>query len=311
MDEKDTKVTETKKETQKSEETITVPPKDLGLQNNAKTQIGKTLTFLAEKFLTPPVIAVFVTALIGPLAIQWVNDGFENKKLQEKVIQTVLNYTSAADFSKPESIEKIGIIAQMVDENQDVFGLKFEETNKAISRLDQATADVGIKNLNKKLAEANANLTDFKTKLNADSAIYTDIILQKDRLTKELESAKKQNDRTKINSIESQIAKSDLDMKEIENSRNFYREQIRYWSEQQVLLNKDIEAASADLANVLAKNRDDEKMLTQEKEVLKTELAKQLNDASLMKFKITELEEKIRLMHDSIEVLKIKKKKVK
>jgi len=286
-----------------------VPDNLTKIEDKAKTKVEKVLSYLSDKLLTAPIITVFVTALLGPIAIQWVNDGIENKKLQEKVIQTVLNYTNEADFSKPESIEKIGIIAQMVNENKDVFELSFEETNKAIDNLNSASNDVGIKNLDRKLKEAEAGINEFQAKIIADSTMYSKLIVDKENLQKEAENNKKFGNFAKSNDIEYKIAKVDLDIKEMEKNRIFNRERIKYWSEQKIQLQKDIQDATQDLANVLSENRSQATILNQEKEQLQTELAKIIGESNLMKNRITELEAKIQNYQDSISILKVKKKK--
>ncbi len=270
-----------------------------------KSTFGKALAFISDKFLKPSVITVFVTALLGPLAIQWVNESIENKKLQEKVISTVLNYTSEADFSKPESIEKIGIIAQMVDENQEVFGLSFQKTNNKIDELNEATNNVGIKNLDKKLKEAKANIKDFSQKLAGDSVVLKNLILEKEKLNEQLERYKKNKNTKKAKLTEEQVAKLNLDFRDLEKTRQFNRERLKYWTEQKETIEQDINDATKDLANVLKKKRDKETMLKQEKEALKTELAKTLSDINLMESRIKELENSNQILKDSINVLKI------
>lgn len=272
-----------------------------------KTTLGKALAFLSDKFLKPSVITVFVTALLGPLAVQWVNDSLENKKLQEKVISTVLNYTSEADFSKPESIEKIGIIAQMVDENEAVFGLSFRKTNETINQLNDATNNVGIKNLDKKLKEAEVNINDFSGKIAGDSILLNNLILQREQLVTQIDKASKANNQIKKNQIDQQLAKLDLDLKELERNSIFNTERLKYWTEQKVRLTQDISDAQKDLANVLKKNRDKETMLNQEKEQLKLELAKTLSDINLLTAKIQELEANAQTLRDSIRIYKITK----
>ncbi len=279
-----------------------------GADLKPKSMFGKIAAFLSDKFLKPPIITVFVTALLGPVAVQWVNDSIENKKLQEKVIQTVLNYTNEADFSKPESIEKIGIIAQMVNENQPVFELSFEETSRAISKLNDASNDVGIKNLTNKLKDVNVKIKDLSARFSGDSARLASLQISSVELMEKKERASKTN-QDKLREIDNQLAKIQLDIKELENNRNFYREQLRYWTEQKITLEADIEAASNDLSEVLKTNRNKEEILQQEKEQLKVELAKTLSEMSMLKNTVNIQQTQIQELVDSINTLKIVKNK--
>ncbi len=278
-------------------------------EEKPKTIFGKTLAFLSDKFLRPSIITVFITAILGPVAIQWVNDSFENKKLQKEVIQTVLKYTSEADFSKPESVEKISIISRMVDENQGVFQLSFEETTKAIDMLNEASKDVGIKNLSKKRDDAIKNIKELNIKLTADSAIFANFIIEKENIISQIEKFKKRKNRNKIAEYENNLARIELDIKEINNNRDFYRMRIKHWNEQKEILDKDIQAATEDLSRVLTKNRDNQKILKQEKEKLKEELVKNNSEINLLKEKISELENKNRKLSDSLNIFKITKEK--
>ena len=270
-----------------------------------KPFLTKLVDFVSDKFLKPSIITVIITAILGPVAISWVNESIENKNLQKEVIQTVLTYTSEADFSKPESVEKIGIIAKMVDENKDVFGLTFTETNKIINMLNQASYDVGIKNLDKKLSEAKENIKEMKVKIKADSSIYANLLVEKEFINTQLEKARKRKNRTKISELENKLARIELDIKESTNNRTFYREQIKYWTTQKELLEKDIEAATNDLSNVLNKNRQNQELLKQEKDKLKSALAEKLSEMKIMENKISSMQNEIQILKDSVNSLKI------
>jgi len=265
-----------------------------------KNGFGKFMIFISDKFLKPSVITVFVTALLGPLAIGWVNNSIENKNLQKEVIQTLLTYTSEADFSKPESIEKIGIISQMVDENKSVFGLTFTNTNKAITMLNEVSNDVGIKNLTQKLRETEKNIIDFKAKLKADSAIHANFIIEKEKLISGLETYKKLKNKTKISEYENKIAKNDLDITEVNNNRTFHENQLKYWFDQQSILETDIKNASENLSEVLKNNRSNQELLAQQKDTLKIELARAWNDINALKLRIGQLESENKIIKDSL-----------
>lgn len=259
----------------------------------AKSVLGRFLTFVSDKFLKPSVITVFVTALLGPVAIQWVNDSLENKKLQEKVIQTVLNYTNEADFSKPESIEKIGIIAQMVNENKDVFQLQFEETTKAINLLNKATGNVGLKALNKELENTLDEIKSIEQELVSDSLMLAD--LREDKAKKE----KRLRNRDKPET-EKAIAELDLEIKKYEIIRDRHQENLRKLKEKKNRLEADIKAANKDLGKLLEDNREIQQMLAQEKDSLKVNLKQAFEDNIKLKAKIEKLEKELRQYRDSL-----------
>lgn len=288
------------KEPEKKEEPKVEAPQNPDLELLPKNAAGKFFAFLSAKFLQPSIITIFITAILGPLAINWVNESFENKKLQKEVIQTVLNYTSAADFSKPESIEKIGIISRMVDENKEVFGLSFENTNRAIDMLNEISNDVGIKNLTVKLKEAEENILSLSAQLNADSSLYAELVSQNARLNETLAKYKKQGNYNLISEYQNKVAKNDLDITEVNKNMKFHSEQLKYWLEQQNILNSDIKAASDNLSEVLKRNRNNENLLKQQKDTLKIELAKAWNDIKTMKSMLQELQNENKILKDSL-----------
>ena len=265
--------------------------------------IGK---FISSKFLTPTVITVFITAIIGPIAVKWVNDSFQNKVLQKEVIETVIAYTNEADFTKPESIEKIAIISQMVNENKDIFGLDFTETFESIRQLNEASNDAGIKGLNNKLNEYIENIESHKTKFQADSILLNNLEVQKIEFEKELDKYKEKNKKDKIKETEEKLAYIEIDIQELEKSENFNRKQVSYWTKEKRQIEEDIEKASKDLATVLDKNRDTQEMLKQEKNELKEDLSKTLVDIQVLENQIEELKSELQIKSDSIEYFKRK-----
>lgn len=275
-------------------------PQNPDLELLPKNAAGRFFAFFSAKFLQPSIITIFITALLGPLAINWVNESFENKKLQKEVIQTVLNYTSVADFSKPESIEKIGIISRMVDENKEVFGLTFENTNRAIDMLNEISNDVGIKNLTVKLKEAEENILSLSAQLNADSALYKELYSQNVRLNETLAKYKKQANYNLISEYQNKVAKNDLDITEVNKNMKFHSAQLKYWIEQKNILDSDIKSASDNLSEVLKRNRNNENLLKQQKDTLKIELAKAWNDIKTMKLMLQELQNENKILKDSL-----------
>jgi len=125
----------------------------------------KIFNFINEKFINTTTITVLITALLGPFAIQHAvnkieaqkletNLKIEDKKLQTQVIGNVLTFTDKADFNEPSQIIKAGFIAKIVNENENVFGLKFSTVEKDFDRLAKNIYRMTHDELKKTLREA-------------------------------------------------------------------------------------------------------------------------------------------------------------
>jgi len=251
------------------------------------------------------IITVFITAVLGPVAIKWVNDSIENKNLQKEVIQTVLTYTSEADFSRPESIEKIAIISQMVNENKDIFGLTFDKTNKQIRGLNEASNDAGIKNLNKKLNDAVKNIKEHEAKLNTELDYLAELENSRENLTSKLE--KYTYNKTKKKELENSISLIDIEIRDSNKQIEFNKERIKYWQNQKEIAEKDLNDATQDLSKMLEKNRNNEEMLKQEKDKLQEDLARTLTDIQMLANEIEELKVQLKVKDDSLKILNLQK----
>lgn len=281
------------KETQNNQKQSEAETSDTGKQKmiaEGKNFIERFGKFVSDKLFAPSVLTVFLTAILGPIAIKWVNDGFENKKLQKEVISTIISYTNDADFSQPESIEKIAIISQMVNENKDIFGLSFEQTNGQIRQLNEASNDVGIKNLTQKKEEYVENLKQHKAAYEADTIQLLELQKQKEDLSEELERYKRSNNKIKIDETQNKLALNRIEIEDYQKDRDFRREQIKYWKEQIAIIEKYIEDAGKDLAKVMQQSRSTQEILKKEKGELQMELAKRISQIELMTNRIEELE---------------------
>ncbi|MEA2042308.1 MAG: hypothetical protein U9N85_07125 [Bacteroidota bacterium] len=265
--------------------------------------------FLSEKIFSPAVLTVFLTAILGPIAIKWVNDGFENKKLQKEVIQTIIAYTNEADFSKPESIEKIAIISQMVNENREIFGLTFDHTNEQIRRLNEAGNDVGIKNLTKKKEEYEQNIKVHQAAYEADTIQLTQFQMRKEKLTEALTGYTDSNNSDKIKETQNKLALVNIEIEDVTKDRDFRREQMKYWKSEKATIEKYIDEASKDMAKMMNQQRNTQELLKKEKGELQKELAKALGDNELMLSQVKELQRQLQTKTDSVSMLKAKRSK--
>lgn len=226
-------------------------------------QVGNFVTNLAQgfskTFLTPSILTVIITAIAGPIVVNQINNDIKNKEIQQEVIKTVLEYTSQADFSKPESIEKIAIIAKMVDENQGVFGLSFTKTDSTIQGLYGQISKVGLNNLDKKRQEYKQNIRELQAKLSQDSARLATLNTEMAKLEEQRQRYEERRQSNRLEEISRQIAEKEIEIKKVQSQMSFYRDRISDWREQLAALEEDIEEAQDDLANLL-----EEKMNRQE-----------------------------------------------
>ncbi len=261
-------------------------------------RITKYLGNLSDKItnvmFTPAVVTVIITAILGPIAINWVNSDMENKQLQKQVITEILKYTNGADFSKTESIEKIGIIATMVDENRNVFGLSFSTTDSAFKDLYKVRSEYGISNLTKELDENKKNINSLKSKLSTDSASIKDLDLKKIELESELEKVKQdrklsREDRKKReDKLKNEIEKKELSISGLKQAQSNYEKQIEFWNNQKKALDKNLESATKNLENALEENKKNQEDLKKYKDLV----TKKENDAVKLSDALKTLTEK-------------------
>ncbi len=218
---------------------------------------GVTSSF-SKTFLSPAIITVVITAVAGPFVVNKINSDMKNKEIQQEVINTVLDYTNKADFSKPESIEKITIIARMVDENRNVFGLSFRQTDSTIQSLYGQISKVGLANLDKKKQEYVQKITDISSKLKTDSALFVQIVTDLTLFETELDKYVERKNNQKITEFTAKIAEKELQKKDVENRIKVSHEQIAYWNEQLLFLEEDMKVAQENLADLLATKRERE-----------------------------------------------------
>ena len=166
---------------------------------------------LVKNAISIPVITVVLTAILGPIAVNWINSSMKEKEIQRQVITSVLEYTNNADFSQNESLTKIGLIANMVDENNHIFNLKFEKSKMAFEDIYKKREAFGLTESQKNLQSNKEELIVLKSKTAKDSLRLQNVISFRNKLTKQLtdlKSNKEYNDaeREKVeNELISQI----------------------------------------------------------------------------------------------------------
>ncbi len=159
----------------------------------------KANNFLTKTLLSPAILTIIITAIAGPFILAKVNNNLKteqiqyetaqrNRELQTKIIDKVLEYAFSTDYSKPEAIDRIGIVAQMIDENNDVFGLSFSKTiagfDNILTELDsgvimQNNKDINvlkkrIYSLNSKIKKINIQKTEVEELYNKGKISITE-----------------------------------------------------------------------------------------------------------------------------------------
>ena len=239
----------------------------LGFLERVGTKFSKT-------FLTPSIITVVITAILGPMAISWVNNDLKNKELQQVVISEILNYTNDADFAKTEAIEKIGIIAKMVDENYNVFGLSFAQTDSAFKDLYRIRNEYGIATLTEELSNNESQIENLKVKLTADSSEMAGFLEKKVNLEKELKDLKNNSDLSRAErkkqeeELRNQIQKKELSIANLLQAQKNYEQQLDFWTEQKNVLSKNLDKANEQLENAISENQKQQEQIQQFKDLV-------------------------------------------
>lgn len=127
------------------------------------------LYWLLKNIGSIPVITVLITAIAGPISVTSVNNSIKNKEIQKDIIYKVLEYTDKTNFAQTESLEKIGIIAKMVDNNKNVFGLDFSKTDEAFKEFYNIRSQFGLTSLQSELNQKKQETNQLKSLYTADS----------------------------------------------------------------------------------------------------------------------------------------------
>lgn len=99
------------------------------------------------------------------------------RALQLDLLKQIIEVAKKADFKDPTSLYQLGLISIMVNENEDVFGVRMNSAEMIIQQMFMQLSPInGIK---RRLAESVALLNDMKTKLaaatEAEKVAYTKV----------------------------------------------------------------------------------------------------------------------------------------
>jgi DNA repair exonuclease SbcCD ATPase subunit len=209
------------------------------------------------KILSPATITVLVTALVGPVSVSWVNNKMKNKEMQVKVITKVLEYTDKTDLSSPESIKKIGLIAKMVHENKEIFGLSFSGVDSAFNQLFERSEKGSIKLLKDDISQHENTISELTSKKeSAESSLsglkneIKDLETKRKKLgSKNKETADKLNKLIQEKKTETALFQEKLQLYEQQTS--FVNEKLDKIKEEKKKLIEDNAQKARELANYM------------------------------------------------------------
>jgi hypothetical protein len=169
---------------------------------------------IIRSLLSPSVLTVIATAIVGPLLAQIVvnqlkeaeletnrilketeletNRNIEQKKLQTDILQRVFKSTDESDFTDPSQVSRLASLVMMVNENSDTFGLKFDSSfqNLKSFRENLEDSEINAAQLQKEETEKE------KTKLEEEKKIVEE---EKARLQADLDEMNKKLKKAKNN----------------------------------------------------------------------------------------------------------------
>lgn len=119
------------------------------------------------------IVAAMIPTSVGTasFALQYADRQTENqrkrtqvelrqKKLQLQLLSQIIDVAKKADFKNPTSLYRLGLIAHMVNENHDVFGIELQDAEQTMKLMFARLAP--ISGLRKRLAEAAVVITNVK-----------------------------------------------------------------------------------------------------------------------------------------------------
>jgi len=307
--------------------------------------VRRGLNFIETQTNTT-VITALITALLGPIAVIQVSRYMENKEIQRKVVEKVLDITDGQDFSKVQALEKIELLASIVDENEDIFGLTFDSTLRNIRSMKQ----FGYSNLNTELEKNQFKIDDLSKEIQRDTAAIR--VAQNDikhlmRQKSTLESLKnraagdkkllatqiaekEQEIRTRngeLNEMKIASSRLDLEYKVLESSHRSLQESLKKaeknFNDSEVEkkeLNKKLEsntkllavesADKAQLQTALRTTTEELKMASRDKDLLRAEINNSKLENNKLANQVATLEKEIQRLRDEAHNLQVNPEKI-
>jgi len=93
---------------------------------------------LLKSILTPTMMGIVITSMVGPYLITRVNGKMEDRKIQSALITQILEMTKQTDFSDEEQLKRYSVYAQIVKDNPDLFNINLEDALERANSLFSA-----------------------------------------------------------------------------------------------------------------------------------------------------------------------------
>lgn len=99
---------------------------------------------LLDLILKPQVVIAFITAIAGPITVIAVSNGIENTKirsaellkqreLQSQILTRIMDHASKETGYDTQSLNRISLLTDLVNDNHDTFGLSFPSIEEQIN----------------------------------------------------------------------------------------------------------------------------------------------------------------------------------
>ena len=212
--------------------------KEIG--RDIEDRLKNNKTFL-EKFTNSLSSPVFLTALLtavaAPLVTGIINDQIHQRNVQTKILEAVIQTAEKSDFASIDHVERIQIIANMVNENSEQFGISLTNTIDIVN----AKFTIGAANLKSQIVGLEDDILTQKDKMSADSSA----ILQLKREKKDLIDQKKRGEKN----LDAKIKKKDDLIKALEEKQRSSNDRLS-------TLNGNLESLNSKLVEA-KRERDD------------------------------------------------------
>ncbi len=255
--------------------------------------------YLRQTILNPAVLTVIATAIAGPLIVSSVNNGLKEKELaltretkiaelRTSMMNSLTKFAFNTDFSKSYSIDRIEIIAQMLNENDSVFGLTFNETLREFDSLSNNLTNSTIEQNRKQIISLQTDTATMKSQVK--NLLNERLKINKKRAQGKITEQEQKNRLQKL-AAEIDLKRQTLNLKE-EQIKSIKEENTLMENklQQQEELNKQIEQENNKNKKIIEKLRTTGEITDQK--------AKQLLD------KLATATENIRTLRTEIENLK-------
>ena len=119
--------------------------------NDVKGELIKRKTLLSQIIGHPTVLVAILTAVVGPFTLAYLSNENEKSKLRLTILDKVMTITNGTNFDDPNEMLRVGVIASIVNENEDKFGLNLKESEARFKSIAENLKVISIKSLKEKV----------------------------------------------------------------------------------------------------------------------------------------------------------------